>query len=110
AHRFPNVINSIFNENAGNTILSRIAGSNNDDNGGNNIFHGNLTFNNTGSARFRLGINTYGGDTYFGNIEINNSGTGTVSFAYGNTSNPISGNINFINSNTGTIIFGEAST
>ncbi len=110
ALRFPNVINSIFNENAGNTILSRIAGSNNDDNGGNNIFHGNLTFNNTGSARFRLGINTYGSDTYFGNIEINNSGTGTVSFAYGNTSNPISGNINFINSNTGTIIFGEAST
>ncbi|MFN3342444.1 MAG: T9SS type A sorting domain-containing protein [Flavobacteriales bacterium] len=110
ALRYPNVINSFFNENAGTSNISRVGGTTNDDLGGNNVFYSNLVFVNTGSGRFRMGTISYGGDTFHGDLEINNSGTGTISFAHGNTINSISGNINFINSNTGTIIFGETST
>jgi hypothetical protein len=110
ARNYANFTNSIYNITTGNTSLTRMAGTVDDDRGGNNIIHGNFTFNNNGTNRFRTGVTAHGGDTFNGNVTINNSGTGTISFAYNNGTNSINGNLNLLSFSTGSIIFGEAAT
>jgi hypothetical protein len=110
ALRYWYFINSTYNVINGNTSLSRVGGTTNDWNGGNNIIHGNFSFSNTGSGTFRTGVAAYGGDTFNGNVTINNSGTATVSFSYDNGTNTIAGNLDISNSSTGSVRFGQNAT
>jgi len=110
ARNYLNFVNSSYNVTAGNTSMSRVAGTSNDDLGGNNVVNGNFSFSNTGSGRFRTGVTAYGGDTFNGNVTINNSGTATLSFSYNNGTNTIAGNLDLLSSSTGSIIYGEAAT
>jgi fibronectin-binding autotransporter adhesin len=109
AARFSDWGTSNYNSLSGNTTITRIGGGD-DDNGGGNTVNGNLTFINSGTGRFRTGVAARGSDTFLGQVRIENSGSGTLSFAYETGVTSMAADLSIANTGTGVVRFGEAAT
>lgn len=82
------------------TALLEKTGSGDDRSSGGNTFNGNTTITNSGSGYWRFGEGTM--DTFSANLDLVNSGSDVLHFAYSGAGHLVSGDLTATNSGTGT--------